>query len=204
MRQGHIPQLIPIHCKEITGLLGRRRNFSGRSQNLRGYRASDRGRYLYRRRGAGPDRKIHIYQAVHGDAWSSPTLKMCTAGSGPGMNCPRAAPARTIMTAEPKFVPEEAVAVTMEGGAAFQVRLIDCVGYMVEGAVGHLEGDDPADGDHPVVRSPRSPCRRRRRSAPGRSLRNIPPSASSSPRTGPSPRSPGRTIWRRRTGSSRN
>ena len=44
------------------------------------------------------------------------------------------------MTAEPKFVPEEAVAVTMEGGAAFQVRLIDCVGYMVEGAVGHLEG----------------------------------------------------------------
>ena len=57
------------------------------------------------------------------------------------MSCPRAAPGRTIMTAEPKFVPEEAVAVTMEGGAAFQVRLIDCVGYMVEGAVGHLEGE---------------------------------------------------------------
>ena len=54
---------------------------------------------------------------------------------------PQSGSGRTIMTAEPKFVPEEAVAVTMEGGAAFQVRLIDCVGYMVEGAVGHLEGE---------------------------------------------------------------
>ena len=56
---------------------------------------------------------------------------------------PQSGSGRTIMTAEPKFVPEEAVAVTMEGGAAFQVRLIDCVGYMVEGAVGHLEGETP-------------------------------------------------------------
>ena len=38
------------------------------------------------------------------------------------------------MTAEPKFVPEDAVEVTMENGAAFSVRLIDCVGYMVPGA----------------------------------------------------------------------
>ena len=43
---------------------------------------------------------------------------------------PQSGSGRTIMTAEPKFVPEEAVAVTMEGGAAFQVRLIDCVGYI--------------------------------------------------------------------------
>ncbi len=54
---------------------------------------------------------------------------------------PQSGSGRTIMTAEPKFVPEEAVAVSMDGAAAFQVRLIDCVGYMVSGAVGHLEGE---------------------------------------------------------------
>ena len=45
------------------------------------------------------------------------------------------------MTAEPKFVPEEAVEITMDGGATFSVRLIDCVGYMVNGAIGQFEGD---------------------------------------------------------------
>ena len=54
---------------------------------------------------------------------------------------PQSGSGRTIMTAEPKFVPEEAVAVTMEGGGEGSIRLIDCVGYMVEGAVGHLEGE---------------------------------------------------------------
>ena len=54
---------------------------------------------------------------------------------------PQSGSGRTIMTAEPKFVPEEAVTVSMEGGGDFRVRLIDCVGYMVEGAVGHLEGE---------------------------------------------------------------
>ena len=54
---------------------------------------------------------------------------------------PQSGSGRTIMTAEPKFVPEDAVTVTVEGGAAFQVRLIDCVGYMVNGAVGQLEGE---------------------------------------------------------------
>lgn len=54
---------------------------------------------------------------------------------------PQSGSGRTIMTAEPKFVPEEAVSVTVDGGAAFRVRLIDCVGYMVEGAVGQLEGE---------------------------------------------------------------
>ena len=56
---------------------------------------------------------------------------------------PQSGSGRTIMTAEPKFVPEEAAQVTMEGGAAFSVRLIDCVGYLVPGAVGQLEGDAP-------------------------------------------------------------
>ena len=56
---------------------------------------------------------------------------------------PQSGSGRTIMTAEPKFVPEEAVQVTMDNGAAFSVRLIDCVGYMVPGAVGSLEDDSP-------------------------------------------------------------
>ena len=49
---------------------------------------------------------------------------------------PQSGSGRTIMTAEPKFVPEEAASVTVEGGASFRVRLIDGVGYMVTGAVG--------------------------------------------------------------------
>ncbi len=55
---------------------------------------------------------------------------------------PQSGSGRTIMTAEPKFVPEEAVPITMDGGASFQVRLIDCVGYLVNGAVGQMEGDE--------------------------------------------------------------
>ena len=47
------------------------------------------------------------------------------------------------MTAEPKFVPEEAAQVQLEGGASFSVRLIDCVGYMVPGAIGQFEDDAP-------------------------------------------------------------
>lgn len=54
---------------------------------------------------------------------------------------PQSGSGRTIMTAEPKFVPEDAVAVTVDGGAAFQMRMIDCVGYLVPGAVGQLEGE---------------------------------------------------------------
>ena len=54
---------------------------------------------------------------------------------------PQSGSGRTIMTAEPKFVPEEAASVTVEGGVSFRVRLIDCVGYMVTGAVGQMEGE---------------------------------------------------------------
>ena len=56
---------------------------------------------------------------------------------------PQSGSGRTIMTAEPKFVPEEAVEIGMEGGGSFSVRLIDCVGYMVPSATGQIEGDMP-------------------------------------------------------------
>ena len=52
---------------------------------------------------------------------------------------PQSAAGTTIMTTEPKFIPNEAVEVSLGDTAAFNVRMIDCVGYMVEGATGHLE-----------------------------------------------------------------
>ena len=48
---------------------------------------------------------------------------------------PQSSAGKTIMTTEPKFVPNEAVEITVEDDIQLKVRLIDCVGYMVEGAV---------------------------------------------------------------------
>ena len=56
---------------------------------------------------------------------------------------PQSGSGRTVMTAEPKFVPEDAVEIAMEGGGTFSVRLVDCVGYLVPGAVGQLEDGEP-------------------------------------------------------------
>ena len=56
---------------------------------------------------------------------------------------PQASAGRTIMTTEPKFIPEEAVRIRPDDGTEFFVRLIDCVGYMVRGAIGQLEDDHP-------------------------------------------------------------
>ncbi len=54
---------------------------------------------------------------------------------------PQSADGKTIMTTQPKFVPNTAVRLTLNDKAVANVRLIDCVGYLVEGAEGHLEGD---------------------------------------------------------------
>ena len=56
---------------------------------------------------------------------------------------PQSGSGRTIMTAEPKFVPEEAAQIQLEGGGSCSVRLIDCVGDMVKGAIGSTEDDAP-------------------------------------------------------------
>lgn len=56
---------------------------------------------------------------------------------------PQSGSGRMVMTAEPKFVPEEAVDISLDGGASCSVRLIDCVGYMVPGATGDLDGETP-------------------------------------------------------------
>lgn len=54
---------------------------------------------------------------------------------------PQSASGTTIMTTEPKFVPKEAASVKLSDDVEVKIRLIDCVGYMVEGASGHIEND---------------------------------------------------------------
>ena len=56
---------------------------------------------------------------------------------------PQSGSGRTIMTAEPKFVPEEAVEVSPDGKTKLRLRMIDSVGYMVDGAVGAEEDGNP-------------------------------------------------------------
>ncbi|MDR1467377.1 MAG: stage IV sporulation protein A [Oscillospiraceae bacterium] len=56
---------------------------------------------------------------------------------------PQSSGGRTIMTTEPKFVPEEAIPIALEEGATFNVRLIDCVGYIVPSALGYVENEQP-------------------------------------------------------------
>ena len=56
---------------------------------------------------------------------------------------PQSAGGRTIMTTEPKFVPNEAVEITLDNNLKFKTRLVDCVGYLVDNAIGYLEDDMP-------------------------------------------------------------
>ncbi|MGN1136756.1 MAG: stage IV sporulation protein A [Oscillospiraceae bacterium] len=56
---------------------------------------------------------------------------------------PQSAAGKTIMTTEPKFIPEEAVEVKLSDNATFNVRMIDCVGYIVPAAIGYIENEAP-------------------------------------------------------------
>ncbi|MBO5462315.1 MAG: stage IV sporulation protein A [Clostridia bacterium] len=56
---------------------------------------------------------------------------------------PQSAAGRTIMTTEPKFIPEEAVKVELPDNASLNVRLIDCVGYIVPSSLGYVEEERP-------------------------------------------------------------
>ncbi|MBP3339327.1 MAG: stage IV sporulation protein A [Lachnospiraceae bacterium] len=55
---------------------------------------------------------------------------------------PQSSAGKTIMTTEPKFVPKDAAKIKLDDDAQVAVRLIDCVGYMVNGATGHIENDN--------------------------------------------------------------
>ncbi|BBB92982.1 MAG TPA: stage IV sporulation protein A [Methylomusa anaerophila] len=56
---------------------------------------------------------------------------------------PQSAAGKTIMTTEPKFIPNEAVEITVRDNVSVRVRVVDCVGYTVEGALGYEEEDGP-------------------------------------------------------------
>ena len=56
---------------------------------------------------------------------------------------PQSGSGKTIHTTEPKFVPNEAIEITIDDDVKFKVRLIDCVGYIVKGALGYLEDEEP-------------------------------------------------------------
>lgn len=62
---------------------------------------------------------------------------------------PQSAAGRTIMTTEPKFVPNEAIDITIGENLKLKTRLVDCVGYLVNNAIGYLEDDVPR-----MVRTP--------------------------------------------------
>ena len=62
---------------------------------------------------------------------------------------PQSGSGKTIMTTQPKFVPNEAVQVNLDDKIGVRVRMVDCVGYMIDGAIGHTENDVPR-----MVRTP--------------------------------------------------
>lgn len=62
---------------------------------------------------------------------------------------PQSASGKTVMTAEPKFVPKEAAEISLMDDVKVKIRLVDCVGYMVEGASGHME-----NGEERKVKTP--------------------------------------------------
>ncbi len=56
---------------------------------------------------------------------------------------PQSAAGRTIMTTEPKFIPEQAAKVQLRDNVSFKVRMVDCVGYIVPSSLGYIEGEAP-------------------------------------------------------------
>lgn len=56
---------------------------------------------------------------------------------------PQSAGGKTIMTTEPKFVPNEAIEITIDNNLKLKTRLVDCVGYLVPNSIGYLEDDKP-------------------------------------------------------------
>lgn len=62
---------------------------------------------------------------------------------------PQSAQGKTVMTTEPKFVPKEAARIKLAEDLEVNVRLIDCVGFMVDGATGHME-----EGNERMVKTP--------------------------------------------------
>lgn len=56
---------------------------------------------------------------------------------------PQSGDGKSIMTTQPRFIPNESVKILLNNDVVMKVRLIDCVGYLVDGAIGHIENNKP-------------------------------------------------------------
>ncbi len=56
---------------------------------------------------------------------------------------PQSSSGKTVHTTEPKFIPNEAIEISLNEGVKFKVRMVDCVGYIVKGALGYMDGENP-------------------------------------------------------------
>ena len=56
---------------------------------------------------------------------------------------PQSAGGKTIMTTEPKFIPNEAAQITIDDNLKLKTRLVDCVGYLIPNSIGYMEDDKP-------------------------------------------------------------
>lgn len=110
---------------------------------------------------------------------------------------PQSAGGKTITTTEPKFIPNEAAKVRLNDDIEVSVRLIDCVGYMIDGAAGHMEEDAER-----MVKTPWSeeeiPFTQAAEIGTDKVMRIIPPSVLRSLRTAASGNFPEAIIWERK------
>lgn len=87
---------------------------------------------------------------------------------------PQGAAGRTVMTTEPKFIPNEAVEIQITPNLNVKMRMVDCVGYRVDGALGYEEDDGPRMVSTPWFEEP-IPFRKLPKSVPARSSPSTPP-----------------------------
>ena len=116
---------------------------------------------------------------------------------------PQSGSGRTIMTAEPKFVPEQAAEITLAPGSTCRVRLVDCVGYLVDGALGSMEEDAPRMVSTPWRDTPMSMAEAAE-IGPKKSSKTTPPSVLSLRPTAHSPIFPAKAMPRSKAVSFRN
>ncbi len=110
---------------------------------------------------------------------------------------------KLITTVEPKFIPKDAVSVTLSQDTQVKVRLIDCVGFLVQDAAGNME-----EGKERMVKTPWAakeiPFHEAAETGTQKVIQDIPRLVSWSQRMGHLGRSPGRIISRQRRGRSRS
>lgn len=83
------------------------------------------------------------------EAMVLPNMKDAHAKERARDEMPQSAAGKTVMTTEPKFIPDEAVELSLDGGVSMRVKMVDCVGYMIPEALGVIE-----DGQPRMVRTP--------------------------------------------------